>query len=80
MQYLKQTIDEDFSGLHVALDCAHGATSSLAPYLFADLEADISTIGTSPNGVNINEGVGSTHPEALAAFLKEKGRTYWSRI
>ena len=73
LQYLKQTIDEDFSGLHVALDCAHGATSSLAPYLFADLEADISTIGTSPNGVNINEGVGSTHPEALAAFLKEKG-------
>lgn len=73
LQYLKQTVDEDFSGLHVALDCAHGATSSLAPYLFADLEADISTMGTSPNGVNINEGVGSTHPEALAAFLKEKG-------
>lgn len=73
LQYLKQTIDEDFSGLHVALDCAHGATSSLAPYLFADLEADISTMGTSPNGVNINEGVGSTHPEALAAFVKEKG-------
>jgi phosphoglucosamine mutase len=73
LQYLKQSIDEDFSGLHVALDCAHGATSSLAPYLFADLEADISTIGTSPNGVNINEGVGSTHPETLAAFLKEKG-------
>jgi phosphoglucosamine mutase len=73
LQYLKQTIDEDFSGLHVALDCAHGATSSLAPYLFADLEADISTMGTSPNGININEGVGSTHPEALAAFVKEKG-------
>lgn len=73
LQYLKQTIDEDFSGLHVALDCAHGATSSLASYLFADLEADISTMGTSPNGVNINEGVGSTHPEALAAFVKEKG-------
>lgn len=73
LQYLKQTIDEDFSGLHVALDCAHGATSSSAPYLFADLEADISTMGTSPNGVNINDGVGSTHPEALAAFVKEKG-------
>ncbi|MBO9131409.1 phosphoglucosamine mutase [Bacillus sp. 165] len=73
LQYLKQTVDEDFSGLHVALDCAHGATSSLAPYLFADLEADISTMGTAPNGININKGVGSTHPEALAAFLKEKG-------
>lgn len=73
LQYLKQSVEEDFSGIHVALDCAHGATSSLATHLFADLEADISTMGTSPNGLNINEGVGSTHPEALAAFVKEKG-------
>lgn len=73
LQYLKQTVDEDFDGIHVALDCAHGATSSLAPHLFADLEADISTIGNSPDGLNINDGVGSTHPEALAAFVKEKG-------
>lgn len=73
LQYLKQTVDEDFSGIHVALDCAHGATSSLATYLFADLDANISTMGASPNGLNINEGVGSTHPEALAQFLKEKG-------
>ncbi|MGE2697671.1 phosphoglucosamine mutase, partial [Escherichia coli] len=49
------------------------ATSSLAPYLFADLEADISTMGTSPNGMNINDGVGSTHPEVLAELVKEKG-------
>jgi phosphoglucosamine mutase len=73
LQYLKQTVDEEFTGIHVALDCAHGATSSLATHLFADLDADISTMGASPNGLNINEGVGSTHPEALAAFLKEKG-------
>ncbi|MED4214090.1 phosphoglucosamine mutase, partial [Priestia megaterium] len=73
LQYIKQTVEEDFSGLHIALDCAHGATSSLAPYLFADLEADISTMGTSPNGMNINEGVGSTHPEGLAELVKEKG-------
>ncbi|MCV9884246.1 phosphoglucosamine mutase [Metabacillus halosaccharovorans] len=72
LQFLKQTVDEDFTGIHVALDCAHGATSSLATHLFADLDADVSTMGTSPNGLNINEGVGSTHPEALAAFLKEK--------
>jgi phosphoglucosamine mutase len=72
LQYLKQTVDEDFAGIHVALDCAHGATSSLAAHLFADLEADLSTMGASPNGLNINEGVGSTHPNALAAFLKEK--------
>lgn len=73
IQYLKQTVDEDFSGIHIALDCAHGATYSLATHLFADLEADLSTMGASPNGLNINEGVGSTHPEALSAFLKEKG-------
>ncbi len=73
LSYLKQTVDEDFTGLHVALDCAHGATSSLATHLFADLEADVSTMGAAPNGLNINDGVGSTHPEALAAFVKEKG-------
>ncbi|WP_226677363.1 phosphoglucosamine mutase [Rossellomorea aquimaris] len=73
IQYLKQSVDEDFDGLHIALDCAHGATSALATHLFADLDADISTMGASPNGLNINEGVGSTHPEALAEMVKEKG-------
>ena len=73
LQYLKQSVDEDFSGIHIALDCAHGATSSLATYLFADLEANISTMGASPNGLNINEGVGSTHPESLAALVRDKG-------
>lgn len=72
ISYLKQTVDEDLEGIHVALDCAHGATSSLATHLFADLEADISTMGSSPTGLNINEGVGSTHPENLAAFVLER--------
>ncbi|MET0787394.1 MAG: phosphoglucosamine mutase [Paenisporosarcina sp.] len=73
ISYLKQTIDEDFVGIHVALDCAHGATSSLATHVFADLDADLSTMGASPNGLNINEGVGSTHPEVLAKFVVDKG-------
>lgn len=74
LQFLKQTVQEDdFSGLKIALDCAHGATSTLAPHLFADLEADIVTIGASPNGLNINDGVGSTHPETLAKFVLEQG-------
>ncbi|WP_216831474.1 phosphoglucosamine mutase [Alkalihalobacterium elongatum] len=73
LQFLKQTVQEDFSGLSIALDCAHGAASSLAPHLFADLEADIFTMGTSPNGININDGVGSTHPEALASLVVDKG-------
>ncbi|WP_067842596.1 phosphoglucosamine mutase [Amphibacillus sediminis] len=72
IQYLKQSVDNDFAGLHIALDCANGATSSLATHLFADLEADISTIGVSPDGLNINDGVGSTHPETLQAFVQEK--------
>lgn len=73
MQFLKQSVDEDdFEGMRVALDCANGATSSLASHIFADLDADISTMGASPNGVNINEGVGSTKPEALMDFVKEK--------
>ncbi|QDP38930.1 phosphoglucosamine mutase [Radiobacillus deserti] len=72
LQYLKQSVDNEFTGIHIALDCAHGATSSLAPHLFADLDADISTIGTSPDGLNINDGVGSTHPETMQAFVLEK--------
>lgn len=73
IQYLKQTVDEEFTGIHVGLDCAHGATSPLATHLFADLDADLSTMGASPNGLNINDGVGSTHPEELGKFVVEKG-------
>ncbi|MGY4691723.1 phosphoglucosamine mutase [Salibacterium sp. K-3] len=73
LQFLKQTVTEDFSGLHIALDCANGSASSLGPHLFADLDADISTIGNNPNGVNINVDVGSTNPETLVSFVKEKG-------
>lgn len=73
LSFLKDSIDNDFEGIHIALDCAHGSNSSLATHLFADLEAEIVTMGSSPNGLNINDGVGSTHPEALQAFVTEKG-------
>lgn len=74
LRFLKQTLSEDFTGLKVAVDCAHGAASSLANHLFADLNADdIFCIGSSPNGVNINAGVGSTHPEGLVDLVLEKG-------
>ncbi len=72
IQYLKQSVDNDFEDIHIALDCAHGSTSTLATHLFADLEADISSMGSSPDGLNINDGVGSTHPEKLQAFVLEK--------
>lgn len=73
LSFLKDTVDNDFEGIQIALDCAHGSTSSLATHLFADLEADIFSIGSSPDGLNINDGVGSTHPETLQAFVLEKG-------
>lgn len=73
IHYLKQSIDEEFVGIHVALDCANGSTSALGTHVFADLDADLSTMGSSPNGLNINDGVGSTHPENLAKFVLEKG-------
>ncbi|WP_164670740.1 phosphoglucosamine mutase [Virgibacillus doumboii] len=72
LSFLKESIDNDFDDLKIAIDCAHGATSSLATHLFADLEADIVSIGSSPDGLNINDGVGSTHPETLQAFVAEK--------
>lgn len=74
LRYLKQTVEGDFSGLRIAVDCAHGAASPLANLLFADLEAEeIFCIGSSPDGININDNVGSTHPEPLMELVKEKG-------
>jgi phosphoglucosamine mutase len=56
----------DLSGRKVMLDCANGATYRVAPRIFAQLGATVETIGARPDGRNINEGVGSTHVEALA--------------
>lgn len=72
-KFLQDTIPDDLAGMQVAIDAANGATSNLVSHLFADLGTDFVTMATSPNGININDGVGSTHPEALAAFVKEKG-------
>ncbi len=71
MSYLKSTVDVNFEGLKIALDGANGSTSSLAPFLFGDLEADTETIGCSPDGYNINEKCGFTHPEKLAEKVVE---------
>lgn len=72
LSYLKETVDNDFTDIHIGLDCANGSTSSLAAHLFADLEAEIYTIGNNPNGININEDVGSNHTEGLQELVKEK--------
>ena len=53
------------SGLKIVIDCANGATYHVAPMVFRELGAKVITIGDHPDGININDGVGSTHPEAL---------------
>lgn len=65
LSHLKNSVSERYDGLKVVLDCANGAVSSLAARLFADVEAEVITIGANPNGVNINDHCGSTHPEKL---------------
>ncbi len=57
-------------GLRIVLDCAHGATYKLAPRLFSKLGAAVTAIGISPDGLNINRGVGSTEPAALQAEVR----------
>ncbi|WP_411851642.1 phosphoglucosamine mutase [Stenotrophomonas sp. LGBM10] len=63
----------DLRGLKIVLDCAHGATYHIAPLLFRELGADVVAIGAEPNGVNINDGVGSMHIDNLAAKVRETG-------
>jgi phosphoglucosamine mutase len=59
-------------GLAVVLDCANGAASPLAPALFAELGADVTTLSCHPDGANINDGCGSTRPEALARAVVDR--------
>lgn len=71
-QYLQTTIPDDLSGITVCLDAANGAASPVVNGLFADLETDFYTMGANPDGININKGVGSTHPDVLGKFVVEK--------
>ena len=71
VQHIKQSISGDLSNIKIALDCANGATTGVAPFIFGDLEADIETIGCQPNGININDNVGSTKIETISKFIKE---------
>ena len=62
-------IGTSFKGLKVVLDCANGATYHIAPNVFAELGAEVIAIADKPDGVNINENCGSTHPTTLAAAV-----------
>ncbi|MBP6749375.1 MAG: phosphoglucosamine mutase [Xanthomonadaceae bacterium] len=63
----------DLGGMKLVVDCAHGATYQLGPLVLRELGAQVEAIGIDPNGLNINDGVGSTHPEALAARVLATG-------
>ncbi|MFZ2459774.1 MAG: phosphoglucosamine mutase [Streptococcus suis] len=71
-QFLVSTGTE-LEGMKVALDTANGAAATSARQIFADLGADLTVMAENPDGLNINEGVGSTHPEKLQELVKETG-------
>ena len=62
-------IGTSFKGIKVVLDCANGATYHIAPNVFAELGAEVISIGDKPDGLNINAECGSTHPKALQAAV-----------
>lgn len=73
VEFCKSTFPSnlDLRGLKIVLDCAHGATYHVAPDVFHELGAEIVAIGNKPDGLNINEQVGSTHPQALQKAVVE---------
>lgn len=73
IEFCKSTFPNtlDLRGLKIVLDCAHGATYHVAPPVFHELGAEIVVIGNHPDGININEQVGSTHPQALQKAVVE---------
>jgi phosphoglucosamine mutase len=63
----------DLSGLKIVLDCANGAAYKVAPAVLEELGAEVITLGVKPNGININAGCGSLHPEMIGATVRESG-------
>lgn len=74
VEFCKSTVPYNMSleGLNIVLDCAHGATYHVAPSVFKELGANITTLGVEPNGLNINKDVGSTSPERLVQAVVEQ--------
>jgi phosphoglucosamine mutase len=63
--HLLTTIDTPLAGLHIVLDCAHGAAAGVSPRVFRDAGCEVTVLGADPDGLNINQGYGSTHLEPL---------------
>ena len=75
LEFCKSTVSRTFHlhGMHIVLDCAHGATYQIAPKMFAELGATVTTIGNRPDGLNINHECGSTSPAALSRAVVAAG-------
>ena len=71
--HLVRTLERPLAGVTVVLDCAHGAASEVGPKAFADAGATVIAIGAEPDGLNINDGHGSTHLEPLRRAVVEHG-------
>ncbi|MDR7233346.1 phosphoglucosamine mutase [Agrococcus sp. BE272] len=71
--HLLGTLEVSLQGLHVALDCAHGAAAGVSPRAFADAGAKVTVMGNDPDGTNINREVGSTHLEQLRDLVLSSG-------
>jgi phosphoglucosamine mutase len=71
--HLISTLPHRLDGIHVVLDCAHGAASGVSPEVFSLAGAKVTVLGAEPDGYNINDGVGSTHLDKLAAAVLEHG-------
>ncbi|MEG0298103.1 MAG: phosphoglucosamine mutase [Aurantimicrobium sp.] len=71
--HLLGTLPNKLNGLHVVLDCAHGAASAISPEVFTDAGAKVTVIAADPDGLNINDGVGSTHLDVVAAAVVAHG-------
>jgi phosphoglucosamine mutase len=78
IEFCKATFDSNLSlkGLKLVVDGAHGAAYQIAPAVLHELGAEVIAIGCAPDGLNINDGVGATHPEALVAAVKQHGADY----
>ncbi|HHY82821.1 MAG TPA: phosphoglucosamine mutase [Clostridiales bacterium] len=73
VKFLRSTINTDLKGLRIVLDCANGAAYEAAPMVFESLGAEVITIYNTPDGTNINDYCGSTHPEKLQSHVLETG-------
>lgn len=73
IDFVKETTGVRLDGLHIVLDCAQGANSQVAPTVLAELGAHVSVYYHEPDGTNINENCGSTHPERLCELVRELG-------